>query len=40
VVGDSQHDREAAHAAGARFAGLGIEGDVTLGSLGELVGWL
>jgi HAD superfamily hydrolase (TIGR01509 family) len=40
VVGDSQHDREAAHAAGAHFAGLGIEGDVTLGSLGELVGWL
>ncbi len=37
VVGDSQHDREAAHAAGARFVGLGIEGDVTLGSLGELV---
>lgn len=40
VVGDSRHDREAAHAAGARFAGLGIEGDVTLETLGELVDWL
>jgi phosphoglycolate phosphatase/AHBA synthesis associated protein len=37
VVGDSAHDREAARAAGARFAGLGIEGDVTLSTLGELL---
>ncbi|MEN8159380.1 MAG: HAD family phosphatase [Myxococcota bacterium] len=40
VVGDSPHDREAARAAGARFAGLGIEGDVTLATLGELVAHL
>jgi HAD superfamily hydrolase (TIGR01509 family) len=38
LVGDSRFDREAARAAGARFAGLGIEGDVTLARLGELLG--
>jgi HAD superfamily hydrolase (TIGR01509 family) len=37
VVGDSRHDREAARSAGARFAGLGTEGDVTLGALAELL---
>lgn len=37
VVGDSRHDREAAQAAGARFAGLRTEGDVTLGALVELL---
>ena len=38
VVGDSRFDREAARAAGARFAGLGIEGgELTLTTLGELV---
>jgi HAD superfamily hydrolase (TIGR01509 family) len=37
VVGDSRHDREAAQAAGAPFAGLGTEGDVTLESLAELL---
>ncbi len=36
VVGDSVFDRDAAQAAGARFAGLGISGDVTLAGLGEL----
>jgi len=40
VVGDSSHDREAARAAGARFAGLGIEGDVSLATLGDLAGVL
>jgi HAD superfamily hydrolase (TIGR01509 family) len=38
VVGDSRHDREAARAAGAPFAGLGTEGDLSLASLGELLG--
>jgi phosphoglycolate phosphatase/AHBA synthesis associated protein len=33
VVGDSRYDREAAGAAGAVFAGLGIEGDVRLDRL-------
>jgi phosphoglycolate phosphatase/AHBA synthesis associated protein len=37
VVGDSRYDREAARAAGVRFAGLGIEGDVTLASLGDVL---
>lgn len=33
VVGDSPYDRQAAAAAGARFAGLGTEGEVTLQQL-------
>ena len=37
LVGDSGYDRAAARAAGVRFAGLGIEGDLTLGSLDELL---
>lgn len=37
VVGDSRHDREAAHAAGSPFAGFGIDGDVRIASLGELL---
>lgn len=37
VVGDSTFDRDAARAAGVSFAGLGIEGDFTLGSLPDLV---
>jgi phosphoglycolate phosphatase/AHBA synthesis associated protein len=37
VVGDSPFDRDAALAAGARFAGLGIEGELTLARLGELL---
>ncbi|MCP3984767.1 MAG: HAD family hydrolase [bacterium] len=40
VVGDSTFDRDAARAAGSRFAGLGIEGDITLGRLDELRGFL
>jgi phosphoglycolate phosphatase/AHBA synthesis associated protein len=40
VVGDSRFDRDAARAAGARFAGLGIEGDLELRSLGDLLGHL
>ena len=37
VVGDSRHDREAARAAGAPFAGLRTEGDLVLASLDELL---
>ena len=37
VVGDSRYDRDAAAAAGARFAGLGIEGDVQIASLTDLL---
>ena len=37
VVGDTAFDREAARAAGARFAGLGLEGDVTLARLADLL---
>jgi len=37
VVGDSRYDRDAARAAGVAFAGLGIEGDISLGSLDELL---
>jgi phosphoglycolate phosphatase/AHBA synthesis associated protein len=40
VVGDSRFDRDAARAAGARFAGLGIAGDLELGALGDLLGHL
>lgn len=36
VVGDTEFDRAAARAAGARFAGLGIGGDLTLARLAEL----
>ena len=36
MVGDTRYDREAAQAAGVRFAGFGIEGDVTLQNLEEL----
>jgi phosphoglycolate phosphatase/AHBA synthesis associated protein len=37
VVGDTEFDRAAARAAGAPFAGLGIEGDYTLGRLVEVL---
>ncbi len=37
VVGDTIYDRDAARAAGAHFAGLGIEGEVTLARLGDLL---
>jgi beta-phosphoglucomutase-like phosphatase (HAD superfamily) len=37
VVGDTAFDREAARAAGARFAGLGLEGDLTLSRLTDLL---
>jgi phosphoglycolate phosphatase/AHBA synthesis associated protein len=37
VVGDSPFDRDAALAAGARFAGLGTPGELTLERLGELL---
>ncbi len=36
VGGDTEFDRAAARAAGARFAGLGIGGDLTLARLAEL----
>jgi len=36
LVGDTSFDREAARAAGARFVGLGIDGDPELGSAGTL----
>jgi phosphoglycolate phosphatase/AHBA synthesis associated protein len=39
VVGDSRYDREAAQAAGVRFAGLRIEGDVILQNLSEVLSW-
>jgi phosphoglycolate phosphatase/AHBA synthesis associated protein len=37
VVGDSRYDREAAEAAGCRFAGLGIEGEIELADLSALL---
>lgn len=37
VVGDSRFDRDAAGAAGCRFVGLGIDGDLRIERLGELV---
>ena len=37
VVGDSRYDREAARAAGTRFAGLGIEGDVRIDRLVDVL---
>lgn len=42
MVGDSRFDREAAHAAGVRFAGLKLDGDVRVERLLELpivLGW-
>ncbi len=36
LVGDTVFDRQAAHAAGALFAGFGIEGDLTLARLSDL----
>jgi len=38
VVGDSRFDRDAARAAGTFFAGLGIEGDVRLDRLDDVLG--
>ena len=40
VVGDSRYDREAASAAGARFAGLGIAGDIELDTLDDVLGYV
>lgn len=37
MVGDTEFDRAAARAAGTPFAGLGIEGDVTLGRLQDVL---
>ena len=37
VVGDSLYDRQAAVAAGVRFAGLGIEGGTTLERLSDVI---
>jgi phosphoglycolate phosphatase/AHBA synthesis associated protein len=37
VVGDSRYDREAARAAGTRFAGLGIDGDVRIDRLVDVL---
>jgi phosphoglycolate phosphatase/AHBA synthesis associated protein len=37
VVGDSRYDREAARAAGARFVGLRIDGDLRVESLEQLL---
>lgn len=40
VVGDTAFDRDAARAAGARFAGLGVAGDVSLARLADLLAHL
>ena len=40
VVGDSDFDRNAARAAGVPFAGFGIEGDVELERLTDLIAYL
>ncbi len=40
MVGDSRYDRGAAGAAGVRFVGLGLEGDVRIERLGELLAHL
>lgn len=40
LVGDSRFDRQAAKAAGVRFFGLGLDGDVRLESLAALLPWL
>ena len=37
MVGDTAFDREAARAAGVRFAGYGIKGDLSLAGLGDLL---
>jgi phosphoglycolate phosphatase/AHBA synthesis associated protein len=37
VVGDSHYDREAARAAGSPFAGLGIDGDIRLDRLVDVL---
>lgn len=37
MVGDSLFDREAARAAGCRFVGLGIDGDLRIATLRELI---
>jgi phosphoglycolate phosphatase/AHBA synthesis associated protein len=37
VVGDTAFDRDAARAAGARFAGLGIAGDVSIARLADVL---
>lgn len=37
LVGDSRYDRDAARAAGVPFAGLGIDGDVRLEALADLL---
>ena len=37
VVGDSRYDREAAQAAGALFAGLGIDGDIRIDRLEDVL---
>lgn len=37
MVGDSRYDREAADSAGVRFVGYGIDGDLRVDSLAELV---
>ncbi len=37
MVGDSSYDRDAARAAGVRFVGLGIEGDVRIENLKEVL---
>ena len=40
MVGDSSYDRDAARAAGVRFVGLGIEGDVRIETLKDLLALL
>jgi HAD superfamily hydrolase (TIGR01509 family) len=40
VVGDTEYDRKAAQAAGARFAGIGIDGEVRFARVAELGAWL
>ncbi len=40
LVGDSSADREAARAAGVRFAGYRMPGEITLARLGDLLGEL
>jgi HAD superfamily hydrolase (TIGR01509 family) len=40
MVGDSRYDRGAASAAGVRFVGLGLDGDVRIERLGELLAHL
>ncbi|MFL5346565.1 MAG: HAD family hydrolase [Hyalangium sp.] len=40
MVGDSRYDQGAAHAAGVRFVGLGLEGDARIERLSELMAQL